>query len=738
MVFYMLLQNETAKEKVWITNVPDTEDVNSAVATISRALGINPIIAKLLYNRGYQDPKSATSFVRMENEMLRNPFDMADMMKGVQRIKKALDQKEKITVYGDYDVDGVTSVCTLYLYLKSLGANVEYYIPNRSGEGYGVSVGAIESIKEGGTNLIITVDTGITANEEVEFAKSIGVDFLITDHHECRSDLPDATAVINPHRPDCKYPFKELAGVGVVFKLICAYEEFRTGDTRMKATLRIIKEYADLVAIGTIADVMPIKEENRIIVKYGLNMIENTNRVGLAALIDVSSNKQDSKHTDRFDKNRRKRRTKITSSFIGFTLAPRINAAGRVRSATIAVELFLSDKYSEAVRIAEQLCTANKERQAEENKIMQEAYDKIETLDINNNPVIVLDADDWHHGVIGIVSSRITEKYSRPSILVSFDGNSEDVDHLENVGKGSGRSIKGMNLVDALCYCSDHLVKFGGHELAAGLSVTREQLPLFVEKINEFARANLSEEDMVPVIEADCEIGFTDATLDLADSLQLLEPYGVGNPVPQFIMKNVFVSEVSGVSDNKHTRLTLTDGKSSISAMYFSNSPAELGVCTGDKVDILFNIGINEWQDRKSVQLIIRDIKIAMSSANQYKFNRQKFEAIKSGETFSIDDGYFPEREDFVEVYKFLQNSLHAGVDTFTHKDLLSKFTGNNTSREIGYVKLKFMIMVFKEMNLLQIDEFEDEKYRFKLQYSNTKKNLNKSSILKKLRSQMR
>ena len=738
MVFYMLLQNETAKEKVWITNVPDTEDVNSAVETISRALGINPIIAKLLYNRGYQDPKSATSFVRMENEMLRNPFDMADMMKGVQRIKKALDQKEKITVYGDYDVDGVTSVCTLYLYLKSLGANVEYYIPNRSGEGYGVSVGAIESIKEGGTNLIITVDTGITANEEVAFAKSIGVDFLITDHHECRSDLPDATAVINPHRPDCKYPFKELAGVGVVFKLICAYEEFRTGDTRMKATLRIIKEYADLVAIGTIADVMPIKEENRIIVKYGLNMIENTNRVGLAALIDVSSNKQDSKHTDRFDKNRRKRRTKITSSFIGFTLAPRINAAGRVRSATIAVELFLSDKYSEAVRIAEQLCTANKERQAEENKIMQEAYDKIETLDINNNPVIVLDADDWHHGVIGIVSSRITEKYSRPSILVSFDGNSEDVDHLENVGKGSGRSIKGMNLVDALCYCSDHLVKFGGHELAAGLSVTREQLPLFVEKINEFARANLSEEDMVPVIEADCEIGFADATLDLADSLQLLEPYGVGNPVPQFIMKNVFVSEVSGVSDNKHTRLTLTDGKSSISAMYFSNSPAELGVCTGDKVDILFNIGINEWQDRKSVQLIIRDIKIAMSSANQYKFNRQKFEAIKSGETFSIDDGYFPEREDFVEVYKFLQNSLHAGVDTFTHKDLLSKFTGNNTSREIGYVKLKFMIMIFKEMNLLQIDEFEDEKYRFKLQYSTTKKNLNKSSILKKLRSQMR
>lgn len=718
--------------------MPDTDDAKSAVAQISRALGVNPIIAKLLYNRGYQDPVSATSFVKMENEMLRNPFDMADMMKGVERIKKAIDTKEKITVYGDYDVDGVTSVCTLYLYLKSLGADVEYYIPNRSGEGYGVSVAAIDSIKQGGTSLIITVDTGITANAEVTYAKSIGVDFLITDHHECRSDLPEATAVINPHRPDCKYPFKELAGVGVVFKLICAYEEYRTGSTRMQATLRVIKEYADLVAIGTIADVMPIKEENRIIVKYGLNMIENTNRVGLAALIDVSSTRQDGRRADRFDRNKKKRKTKITSSFIGFTLAPRINAAGRVRSATIAVELFLTEKYSDAVRIAEQLCSANKERQAEENKIMQEAYDKIDALDINKNPVIVLDADDWHHGVIGIVSSRITEKYSRPSILVSFEGNAEDVDHLDNVGKGSGRSIKGMNLVDALCYCGDHLVKFGGHELAAGLSVTREQLPIFIEKINEFARANLSEEDMVPVIEADCEMEFADATIALADSLQLLEPYGVGNPVPQFIMKNVFVSEVSGVSENKHTRFTLTDGKTSVSAMYFSNSPSDLGVCPGDKVDVLFNLGVNEWQDRKSVQLIIRDIKISMSSANQYKRNRQIFEDIKAGANFSAEDGYFPEREDFVAVYKFLESALYSGADTFTHKDLLTKLANTNPSCDIGYVKLKFMIMVFKEMNLLQIDEFEDEKYRFKLQYSSSKKNLNKSSILKKLRSQMR
>ena len=734
----MLLKNEIAKEKVWITSMPDTDEANLAVAQIARTLGINPIIAKLLYNRGYQNSASAASFVRMENEILRNPYDMADMRKGVERIDRALKNHEKITVYGDYDVDGVTSVCTLYLYLKSRGADVEYYIPNRTGEGYGVSVSAIDTLKEGGTKLIITVDTGITANEEVEYAKGMGIDFLITDHHECRSDLPCADAVINPHRPDCKYSFKELAGVGVVFKLICAYEEFITGDSRIDATLRIVKEYADLVAIGTIADVMPIKEENRIIVKYGLNMIDNTNRVGLAALIDVSSSKNDSRRNDRAEKGRKKKKNKVTSSFIGFTIAPRINAAGRVRSATMAVELFLAEKYSEAVKIAEQLCSANKERQAEENKIMQEAYDKIDALDIEKNPVIVLDADDWHHGVIGIVSSRITEKYSRPSILISFEGNDGDVALPDNVGKGSGRSIKGMNLVDALCYCSEHLVKFGGHELAAGLSVTRDQLPAFVEKINEFARINLSEADMVPVIEADCDVDFTDVTLAFAESLQLLEPYGVSNPVPQFIMRGATVAEISGVSDGKHSRITLTDGKGSLSAMYFSNSPSSLGIYSGDKVDVLFSIGINEWMDRKSVQLIVRDIKVSVSCVQQYQSDRQRFEEIKSGSTFTADENVLPSRNDFVNIYRLVQGSLHVGADTFTHKDLLSKLSAHGNSARMTYIKLKFIILVLKELNLIQIDEFEDEVYRFKLNNFSTKQNLEKSNILRKLRSQMR
>ena len=332
----------------------------------------------------------------------------------------------------------------------------------------------------------------------------------------------------------------------------------------------------------------------------------------------------------------------------------------------------------------------------------------------------------------------MSKKYTLPPRLFFSVCVLSDVALSDNVGKGSGRSIKGMNLVDALCYCSEHLVKFGGHELAAGLSVTRDQLPAFVEKINEFARINLSEADMVPVIEADCDVDFTDVTLAFAESLQLLEPYGVSNPVPQFIMRGATVAEISGVSDGKHSRITLTDGKGSLSAMYFSNSPSSLGIYSGDKVDVLFSIGINEWMDRKSVQLIVRDIKVSVSCVQQYQSDRQRFEEIKSGSTFTADENVLPSRNDFVNIYRLVQGSLHVGADTFTHKDLLSKLSAHGNSARMTYIKLKFIILVLKELNLIQIDEFEDEVYRFKLNNFSTKQNLEKSNILRKLRSQMR
>lgn len=723
--------NVEKKEKHWIVRSKGEPSLDAAVSKIAFELGIHPIVARLLYNRGYKETKQAKSFIYMESEMIISPLLMKDMSVGVERIKLALQRGERITVYGDYDVDGVTAVCTLYLYLESIGAKVDYYIPNRTGEGYGVSTHAIDTIASRGTGLVITVDTGITATDEVEYAKSLGIDFIITDHHECRDDLPNACAVINPHRPDCPYPFKELAGVGVVFKLICAYEELALGKSRRDAAEKMFGAYSDLVAIGTIADVMPIKEENRIIVRYGLDMIENTERVGLRALIDATQSRNDGQRL-----SAKKKRIKITSGYIGYTLAPRINAAGRIKSAEIAVELFLSKDRQKADEIAEELCRANKERQNEENKIMKEAYDMIENYDIDRNPVIVLDADNWHHGVIGIVSSRITEKYFRPSILVSFEGNS-DTPSDEDIGKGSGRSIKGMNLVDALYNCGDHLVKFGGHELAAGLSVTRGSLPAFREQINQYARENLTDKDMIPSMDADYEISFSDISLALAKGFGVLEPYGVGNPVPVLILRGATLVEISGVSDGKHTKLTLGDGRHTVTAMYFSNSPESLGLYVGDKIDLLFNLDINEWGDRESVQLIVRDLQPSVSQEQYHASERARFEEIRNGAHFAENEGIMPTRDDFASVYKLLLSFQRSGCDTLSHKDITSRLNGENGTCKIGYCKLKVIIMVFRELNLVTIDEMADETYKFYIHYTSSRTELDKSTLLRRLRQQL-
>lgn len=720
------------KEKNWIIRSDGSKHAEESIANIAFELGINPIVARLLYNRGYKDCKSAKAFMYMESEMLINPLLMRDMDVGVKRIADSIEKNEKITVYGDYDVDGVTAVCTLYLYLKSLGADVDYYIPNRTGEGYGVSNAAIDVIAEKGTKLIITVDTGITATEEVLYAKELGIDFIVTDHHECRDDIPSCVAVINPHRPDCPYPFKELAGVGVVFKLICAYEELVLGKTKIDSAKKIFSEYSDLVAIGTIADVMPIKEENRIIVRLGLNMIENTKRIGLAALIDATQSKSDQQRS-----HGKRKKIKISSGYIGYTLAPRINAAGRIKSAEMAVELFLSEDKETADRIATELCQANKERQTEENKIMKDAYEKIEAYDIDKNPIIVLDADTWHHGVIGIVSSRITEKYFRPSILVSFEGNDPNVISDEDIGKGSGRSIKGLNLVDALYHCNRHLVKFGGHELAAGLSVSRGSLPEFREMINEYARENLSKEDMIPSIEADYEIDFSDINLALAKGFSMLEPYGVANPVPVLVLRGASVADISGISEGKHTKLTLTNGKTTLTAMYFSNSPDSLGLYVGDKIDLLFNLDINEWGDRESVQLIVRDLKHSVQQERIFEEERARFEEIRLGARFTEAEDILPSRDDFAAVYKFMLGVQRAGQNVLSHRDITSRFNGEGGFIKIGYSKLKIIVMVFMELNLANITEISDEVYSFNIQYTSSKTELDKSNILRKLRQQL-
>ena len=716
------------KEKRWITKNVSHDD-RTAASAIAAELSIHPTVAELLVSRGYRTTQDARAFLSMENEMLCDPFDMKDMQKAIDRIEQAVVGGERITIYGDYDVDGVTAVSTLYLYLHSLGAEVSYYIPHRPTDGYGVTRAAVETLAKEGTRLIITVDTGITATEETLFAATLGVDLVITDHHECRAELPQACAVVNPHRPDCPYPFKDLAGVGVVFKLICAYEEHRSRDARIDVARRMFAVYSDLVAIGTIADVMPIRDENRIIVCHGLRAMEKQERVGLTALMNATSQKGD----------RKRKSTKITSGYIGYTLAPRINAAGRILCATIAVELFLTEDYDRAYAIAEQLCQANKDRQNEENKIIKEASAKLESCkDLMDAPVIVLDSDTWHHGVIGIVSSRITEKYCRPSILVSFEGMSAEPSPAD-IGKGSGRSIKGMNLVDALCACSDVLVKFGGHELAAGLSVTRADLPAFRQRINEYAKCNLSAEDMKPTLDIDLCVSFDTLTFAFAEALQILEPYGVGNPVPTFVVKGCYVADMTGISDQKHTRFTLTDGHHCVTAMFFSTSPEQTGICVSDPVDAVFTVDINEWLGRRSIQLILKDIRLSESEQRRQQDEEDTFDRIWAGGSFDEKDDILPSRDDFAYVYKFIVSMLRTGRDTVHVRELLSMLSGASYAKEsrIGYIKLRVILKVFMEMNIIGMEEMGD-RYRFFLRYTTTKADLEKSTLLRRLRAQIK
>ncbi|MBP3369173.1 MAG: single-stranded-DNA-specific exonuclease RecJ, partial [Clostridia bacterium] len=479
------------REKVWCERyVFGDASRDAAVRQMAQELGRSELFSVLLYNRGYRTAEDAFRFLRFEEADLHDPFLLADMDKAVERVLRAVETGEKICIYGDYDVDGVTSVSILYLYLGSLGANVTMKIPKREGEGYGVSCNAIEALAQEGVKLIITVDTGITAGAEVEYAKTLGVDFVVTDHHECRIELPDACAVVNPHRPDCTYPFKELAGVGVVFKLVCACQITRcrqNGSSVIDGIRKVCTDYADLTALGTIADVMPIVDENRLIVSMGLKIMEDRPRPGLAALIDAASSKKSGEESPR--------KRKITSGFIGFGIAPRINAAGRISDAAIAVRTLLAPKGKEAEDYAEELCAINRQRQIEENRIAEKAYEMIEDIaDLDSNPVIVLDSNEWQQGIIGIVSSKITERYGLPSILVSFYGSVGFAECDFDDGKGSGRSIKGLNLVEALGYCDDLLVKYGGHELAAGLTVKRGNLDEFRERINAYAREHLDDE----------------------------------------------------------------------------------------------------------------------------------------------------------------------------------------------------------------------------------------------------
>lgn len=560
-------------KKKWLLREFD----KARVLEISKNFQISPLTSIILYNRGIREDEAIKKFLSKDLGVMYDPFLMRDMDKAVERIYAAKNSGEKITIYGDYDVDGITAIAILYKHLKELGISVDYYVPDRMQEGYGVNRDALDKIKLSGSSLIITVDTGITAVEECEYARQIGLDVIVTDHHECKEVIPDAYAAIDPKRKDCSYPFKSLAGVGVVFKLIQALAENDTIDTLME-------KYSDLMCLGTVADISPLVDENRVIVTEGLKRFKNTKNVGLKALIDVSTNGK-----------------AITTSTIGYIIAPRINASGRLGCASNSVELFLTDDKNRANELASYLCEENSLRQQTEQKMFKEALDYLESHpEVKEDDIIVIPHENWHHGIVGIVSSKITEKFYKPSILFAIDGDE---------AKGSGRSVSGFNLFDTLENCTDLLEKFGGHELAAGLTIKASNIEAFRKRINEYAKNYISETMLTPTIMIDAAIKAPFITIETVRDINNLQPFGVDNPTPAFMVRKIKIHKISVMSEGKHLRMTLLKDGKYLDSVGFGMGEYYHHLEEGDYIDVAFALDINDYKGFQNVQLILKDIK---------------------------------------------------------------------------------------------------------------------------------
>lgn len=544
------------------------------VNEIQEKYNINKLLATILANREIEDIKTYIEPTRYD---FHNPYEMPDMGKAVDRILKALENKEKIIVFGDYDVDGITSITVLKSFFKDLGVEVGQYIPNRLNEGYGLNKDAIKKIASEGYNLMITVDCGITGIEEVEYAKELSMETIITDHHEPGQSLPDAIAVVDCKRKDNRYPFRELAGVGVAFKLCQAISQKLNLDEKQYL------KYLDIVALGTISDIVPLKDENRVITKLGLMLLKQTKNCGLVSLLNIAGYK------------------KIDSTAISFGVAPRINACGRMGCANEALDLLLSTNMRDASEKARNIAKYNSDRQKYERIIYDDAIKQIEKGHLENESSIVLGGDNWHHGVVGIVASKITDLYYKPCLLVCFENG-------DNIGRGSGRSIPGFDLHEALTECNDILDGFGGHSMAVGLSIKKENLPKLKEKFEEISKKAHIEETS-PIIKIDSTINIDNINKEIVESLELLEPIGEGNKMPIFAFKNLKIDSIRSLSEGKHLKLTLKSNNNTfINAIGFNLGYLVNEFIIGDKIDLAGNIEINSFNGTDSIQINIKDV----------------------------------------------------------------------------------------------------------------------------------
>ena len=536
---------------------------------------LNDLLATILVNRGITSEEKIRQFLEPTRQDFYNPYLMKDMEIAVERIVKAIENQEKVIIYGDYDVDGITSTTVLKKFLKDLGLEVSYYIPNRLNEGYGLNNTAIEKIVNEGYSLMITVDCGISAIEEIDYANSLGLETIITDHHEPGEVLPKALAVVDNKRKDSTYPFRDLAGVGVAFKL-CQAIGIKLG-LKEEAYLK----YLDIVCVGTISDIVPLVDENRVITKLGLLLVKQTKNMGLKSIINSSGY------------------SKIDSNTISFGVAPRINACGRMGKAEEALELLLSTDIYKVNELTKKLNEHNKERQEIEKAIYESAVEKIEKNHLDRNRTIVVGGEDWHHGVIGIVSSKITDMYFKPSILLSFE---ED-----GTGKGSGRSIPGFDLHQALTKCQDTLEKFGGHSMAVGVTIRKENLEEFIKEFEKVAEEEKIE-DIVPILNVDAKIELNSVDKDVIESLKALEPFGEANKMPIFAFKNLRIDSIRALSEGKHLKLTLKEDNRIINAIGFNMGELAEEYRIGDKIDVAGVLEINTFNGVDNLQINIKDV----------------------------------------------------------------------------------------------------------------------------------
>ena len=651
------------KYGIWKVSQGDRQNVAALTAT-----GISPLAAAILAARGYDTEEKARRFLASGRQALHDPMELPDMAAAARRVRRALEEGEKIAVYGDYDVDGITATCLMTDFLRRQGADCVWYIPARLEEGYGLNEPALRSLSAQGVRLIITVDCGITAVEEAKLCKALGMELVITDHHECKQELPEAVAVVDPCRRDSRYPFTHLAGVGVAFKLAAAV----CGDQK-----KVLEEYSDLVSLGTVADVMPLLGENRVLVTHGMEHMQKSCRLGLRCLMEECQVKPGG----------------VSSSTIGYTISPRINAAGRMGQAELAEELFLTEDPQEAMNLAAELCRLNRQRQSVEAEIYQDA---VSMLEGEKNPdAIVLAGETWHQGVVGIVASRLSEAYGCPVFLICLSG---------DTGKASSRSYGGFPLFSTLEALGDLLESFGGHELAAGFTIRRDQIPAFREQVTERAAAYRAEHPEGVALELDLAVPPELLTVPNVTALCCLEPFGAGFPKPQMYMDELRVEQLSEVGGGKHLKMRLSRNGTLLDAIFFSATAMGAGIAPGDTVEVAFTPEINEFRGMRTVQLNVTDIRPseecrAVMRRDKEMYRRFVEHALECREAVEL----IPPRQEFVAVWRYLAANAQQGSlnDEFT---VLARKIARSANIPCSFVRTRVCLDVLEERGLIELE----------------------------------